>query len=170
MEGGFARCDSRETCVDRILWSHAGVLQLRDVTRGQVEVKVWIRLGCRGLLTRRRRVGCRRSGLSIQRLNDFVWSGRGKVLVSRIVFARKVKFGKSTGLSPNISVLHTVPISFSKFLKGVNHDLLHLPLAEKLAAGSAPAKSEAAGEACTWIHYSATSEPSACFPSSSCSP
>jgi hypothetical protein len=37
---------------------------------------------------------------------------RSKELVSRIVFARTVNFGKNTGLSPNISVPHTVPISF----------------------------------------------------------
>src|SRR5664279_2261195 len=145
MEGGFARCYPTETRVDGIFWPHAAVLQLRDITRGQVEVNVRIRLGCRWSLIRRRRIGCGRFGISIQHLHDFVMGGTGKEFVSRVVFARTVNFGRNTALRPDISMPHTILKSFPKFLKSVNHNLLHSLFAEKLGAGSAPAKSEATG-------------------------
>src|ERR1035437_10178159 len=169
IEGGFTGCDAREARVNRILGAYAVILQLRHVARRQIEIKIRVGLGCLGELIRRRRIGRGNSGLSFHRLHDFVCGCRSKVLVSRIVFARTVNLGRNTGLSPNISVSHTVPISFSKFLKAVNHDLLHLLLAEKLAAGSAPAKSEVTGEVRTWIHYSATQVESVFLSSMSCS-
>src|ERR1035441_3735515 len=99
IEGGFARCDSREARVNRILWPHAAVLQLRDVPRGQVEVNVRVGFGCLGLLTRRRRIGFVKSGPGFQRPNDFVRGRRGKVFVARIAFVRTVNLGVG-GRSP----------------------------------------------------------------------
>src|ERR1035438_6839999 len=145
MEGGFARCYPSETRVNRILGAYAVILQLRDVARRQIEIKIRIRLGCRWRLIRRRRIGCGRFGISIQHLHDFVVGGTGKEFVSRIVFARTVNFGRNTALRPDISMPHAILKSFPKFLKSVNHNLLHSLFAEKLGAGSAPAKSEATG-------------------------
>jgi hypothetical protein len=122
MEGGFARCYPSETRVDGIFWPHAAGLQLRDITRGQVEVNVRLGLGCRGRLIGRRRIGRGNSGLSLEHLYILVTGRSGEELVARIAFVRTVNLGVDGRSSPDVPKRRSPLIQLLEVFETMNHN------------------------------------------------